>query len=286
MFKRNTMGFIKLRRDIQEWEWYGEPIMVAFWIHLLINANWEDKEWRGEQVQRGQLITSLSNLSTETGLSVKQVRIALARLEKGKQIVSVGASKWTKITICDYDNYMSIDDLEGQTKGTKNGKQTASEGQAKGKHRATIEEDKEVEEGNNKNKSSNTYPKAVEELYALYPTVCPTKGRSIKKGDACKKKLVALLKSMPKEEIERLINNYVAACKTQGLWMQDFLTFLHQRPEYEEPESSPQGDLFAQTAPQQEPSSYSAKKPEDNVTVRPDGTKVIKMANGFTFTGR
>ena len=146
-----TMGYIKLYRDLQEWEWYGEPNMVAFWIHLLINANWTEKCWRGETVGRGQLLSSISSLSTETGLSVKQVRTALARLVDGNFIVTQGASKWTKITICNYDSYY----IDGDSEGRTNGNQKASEGQTEGKQRATPKEYKEYQENKEEKKTSN-----------------------------------------------------------------------------------------------------------------------------------
>ena len=109
------MGFIKLHRDIKDWEWYGDPYMVAFWIHLLISANWTEKNWRGETICRGQMVTSLASLSADTGLSVKQVRTALNRLALREYIVTQGTSKWTKITVCNYDTYQSNSDDCRQT---------------------------------------------------------------------------------------------------------------------------------------------------------------------------
>lgn len=178
MFRKNTMGFIKLQRNIQEWEWYGEPTMVAFWIHLLINANWEDKDWHGEKILRGQLVTSLAHLSVETGLSLKQVRVALQRLKKGKQIVTIGASKWTKITICDYDSYFTCDDYEGQTKGTIEGKQVASEGQAEGILGATTKEDKNIRKQEEEKKVS----KDTKEKKFVKPTVDEVKAYCQERG--------------------------------------------------------------------------------------------------------
>ncbi len=121
-----TMGHIKLYRKIQNWEWYGDPLMVALWVHLLLNANWEDGEWRGEQVLRGQLITSVANLSHETGLSVSQVRLCLERLEGSKQIIRKTTSKWTKITICEYDSYQGVDTPSSQTNDTQITRQSAT----------------------------------------------------------------------------------------------------------------------------------------------------------------
>ena len=84
------------------------------------------------------------------------------------------------------------------------------------------------------------YKADVEELYNLYPTVCPTKGRPIKKGEMCRKLLETLLRKMDKEVIRKLITDYVSVCTEKGIWMSDFATFLHQRPEFNISQQKPQ----------------------------------------------
>lgn len=110
-------GWIKIHRSIEEWEWESDPLMYYFWVRLLVKVNHEDKEWKGEIIPRGSMITSLSKMATEFHLSAKQVRVFLARLTKGKQIVIETTNKWTKITICKYDDYQVVGQAEGQTKG-------------------------------------------------------------------------------------------------------------------------------------------------------------------------
>ena len=147
------MSYIKLYRSLLEWSWIDDPNTLALWVHLLLGANWKDGEWHDEEVRRGQMITSISKLAAVTGLSAKQVRTCLDRLVRGGEIVKEGASQWTKITICKYDSYQCDDNDEGQTKG----KPSASEGQAEGKQRATIEEGKkERREEDKKEKEGDT----------------------------------------------------------------------------------------------------------------------------------
>ena len=98
--------------------------MVRLFIHLL-RANYEDKKWRGIIIKRGQLVTSIANLAAETGLSVKNVRTCLGKLQTTKEIGKQSASKFTIITICNYGKYQDQQEAEGQA----NGKQTASKGQ-------------------------------------------------------------------------------------------------------------------------------------------------------------
>ena len=128
------MGFIKLPRNIQDWDWYGSPSTVILWIHILLNANYEDREWRGELVERGSFITSASALARETGLSGSEVRSALARLISSKQIIKQTTNKFTKIIVCDYDSYQGSVDTGQQAINEQTNKQLTSEP-------STIEED-------------------------------------------------------------------------------------------------------------------------------------------------
>jgi hypothetical protein len=137
-------GWIKLHRQFMEWEWYTDQNVKAVFLHCLLSANIVSKEWRGVNIDRGSFITSISKLAIDTGLSVKAVRIALDKLKKTSEIMSEGASHWTKISICKYDTYQLKDDDEGQTKGKPKGKLGANKGQTKGKLRATTKEEEEL----------------------------------------------------------------------------------------------------------------------------------------------
>lgn len=122
-------GWIKIYRSLLYWEWADVPEMVALWVRLIIRATHEDSQWHGLSVSRGQLVTTTAKLASESGLTLKQVRTCLARLKESGQIVIETANKYTKITICKYDDYQETEQAEGQTKD----KQTANDGQAKGK---------------------------------------------------------------------------------------------------------------------------------------------------------
>ena len=99
------VGFIKIHRKIMEWEWYKKPNMVHLFLHLLVNANSEDKIWQNQLVKRGQLITGLNTLSDKTGLTVRQLRTCLERLKSTSELSVKTTNKFSIITICIYDNY-------------------------------------------------------------------------------------------------------------------------------------------------------------------------------------
>lgn len=114
----NTTGHIKLHRTIEEWEWIDEPVMFYFWVRILLMANWEDRGWHGEVIERGSFVTSLSSLSERLNLSVQQVRTCLTRLQSSKQIVTSSTNKRTKVTICKYEDYQGCVTNEQQTNNT------------------------------------------------------------------------------------------------------------------------------------------------------------------------
>ena len=103
----DNQGFIFLHRRFLDWEWYGEPNMVALFIHILLSANYEVKRWKGIEIERGQFITSLQSLSDAIGVSVMKVRTCLKRLEETGEITTKTTNKYSVITICKYDSYQS-----------------------------------------------------------------------------------------------------------------------------------------------------------------------------------
>ena len=74
-------GFIKLHRRFLKWEWYNDINARILFLHCLLRANHEPTTWQGQEIKKGQFITSLSNLAKEVGLSVQQVRTALDKLK-------------------------------------------------------------------------------------------------------------------------------------------------------------------------------------------------------------
>lgn len=99
------VGFIKLHRKLQEWEWYNKSEMVHLFIHLLINANSKDKPWQKIVVKRGQLVTGFSSLSEKTGISIRTLRTCFERLKSTGELSVKTTNKYSVVTICKYDDY-------------------------------------------------------------------------------------------------------------------------------------------------------------------------------------
>lgn len=141
-------GFIVLHRKITDWEWYTDVNTAHLFMHFLIRANYSDTSWRGIEIKRGSFITSLETLSAETGLTVKQVRIALQKLIDTGEVANKSTSKFRIITVKNYDLYQIKGKQKGRQEGSLRADKRAVKGQPEGKQRAT--------DNNNNNRTMKT----------------------------------------------------------------------------------------------------------------------------------
>lgn len=105
-------GWIKIHRGLLDWEWYSDTNCVRLALHLLLKANFQTRRWRGITVGRGQLVTSRAALARETGLSEREVRTAVSKLERSDFLTCRATSSYTVVTICNYERYQSSDNSE------------------------------------------------------------------------------------------------------------------------------------------------------------------------------
>lgn len=122
-------GYVRLYRSLINWEWFTDVNVCHLFIYCLLRANHSDNNWRGLIIQRGSFITSLGNLSKETGLTIQQIRTALNKLKSTHELTSKGTSRNTVITINNYEQYQDIN--------TQNNKQITNEQQANNKQITT-----------------------------------------------------------------------------------------------------------------------------------------------------
>ena len=97
--------WLKLYRKFEKWEWYTDSNTKCLFIHLLLKANYEDTKWQGIEIKRGQFITSLNNLSIQTNISIRSLRTSLERLKSTSEVAYKTTSKYTIITVLNYNRY-------------------------------------------------------------------------------------------------------------------------------------------------------------------------------------
>lgn len=125
-------GFILLYRSILNWEWYGDKNTTLLFFHLLLTVNYMPGEWQGRQVEVGQRITSLSKLSQEIHMTIKEIRTGLKHLQQTGEVTCEATRQYTVITIKNYEKYQSrahVAANNGHKIGHAAGKRGANKGQ-------------------------------------------------------------------------------------------------------------------------------------------------------------
>ena len=118
--------FIKLYEKMLSWEWYHDINTFRLFIHLLLKANYKDTNWKGIVILRGQLVTSLPSLASQTGLTTRQVRVSLDKLKMTGEVADKVTNRYRLITIVKYDEYQS----DGRQNGSQTADKTAGKRQA------------------------------------------------------------------------------------------------------------------------------------------------------------
>lgn len=147
-------GWIKLHRSLMDhWIW-GEHEAVVFWLCLLMDANHTTvkKLFNGSfvEINRGQLLFGLESFEKKTGVSIRKMRRYLSLMEKEGMIDRQKRNKYSLITIANYEKHQSDD------------RQVTSERQANDKRAATLKNDKN---GNNVNNKDSTPYQALRDSY-------------------------------------------------------------------------------------------------------------------------
>ncbi len=161
-------SFITVDRKILKWEWYQDVNVFHLFLYLLLRANWEDGNWRGKAIKRGQLITSRATLSKDTGLTERQVRGTLDKLKTTNEVSIKATNKYTLITICKYDTYQSKFNNNEQKTPTERPTERPTNDQQNVRQTTTNNNNRTIEE----EKINKDIPEVVS---PLQPRYLPTK---------------------------------------------------------------------------------------------------------------
>lgn len=108
-------GWISLYRQIKEsWIWKDkEPFdKRSAWIDLLLTVNYKNKKIPFEngfiEIEKGQTLTSIKQLSEKWKWSRHKVSDFLDRLEQDTMIVQVRDTRKTLISIVNYSKYQDV----------------------------------------------------------------------------------------------------------------------------------------------------------------------------------
>lgn len=138
-------GFLRISRDIVDWDWYTEANTFRVFMHLLLTANYKDCSYKGIMVKRGQVATSRMEIAKALRMSEQNVRTSLAHLKSTNEITSESTNKLTIITVYKYDSWQKVT-LETNQQGNQQANHELTSNQP------TIEEERNNIINNNKEK--------------------------------------------------------------------------------------------------------------------------------------
>ncbi len=137
---KNQNGWIKLHRQILEWEWYDDINCFRLFTHLILKANHKEKRYKGIVIKAGQIVTSRDLLAEETGLSSQQIRTAITKLKSTNEITSVTSSQGTIIEVVNYEKYQIATNEITEEQPTSNQRATTNKNDKKEKKEIYIPE--------------------------------------------------------------------------------------------------------------------------------------------------
>jgi hypothetical protein len=118
-------GYVLLARKLLDNPIFKDREALQLFIYGLLKANHKPKRFIFNQkevtLDRGQFITGIFELSRATGQTPKQIRNRLALLENTGIWARKRASKFSVITICNYNPYQNPENYKGQGKGQAEG---------------------------------------------------------------------------------------------------------------------------------------------------------------------
>lgn len=132
----NGSNYIKINRSILDWEWYQDNNTKVLFLHMMLKANWKKAKFKGVDIDRGSFASSYQSLSSETGLSVQNIRTSIRKLKSTGEITVTKYSKFTVFTVNNYCEYQKPNKVSN-AELTGNQQETNSQV-------TTIEEDKKV----------------------------------------------------------------------------------------------------------------------------------------------
>ena len=103
-------GWVKLHRSLLDWEWYRDTNTKTVFLHLLLLANHGEGSYKGFALRAGQLISSVTEISEATGLTVRQTRTALSHLKTTSEVTIKTTNKFSVITLVNWALYQSDND--------------------------------------------------------------------------------------------------------------------------------------------------------------------------------
>jgi hypothetical protein len=203
-------NWIKLHKSILKWEWFEDSNTFKVFVYLLLTANYEDKNWMGVVVRRGQLVTSLPSLKKNTRVSVQSLRTILNRLKSTGEITVESTNRFSIITIVNYNTYQDVNCRTNRRNNRPTNIQSTGNQQATNRQPTLNKEYKEI-------KNTTMYEIAFEKLWETYPN---------RKNQSKRKAYEAYLKYIKNRISLKVILEAIEKQKKSKAWLKDDGQFI------------------------------------------------------------
>ena len=147
-------GYVKLYRQMLDWEWYTDPPTLSVFLYLLLNANYRETRYKGYAIHVGQVVTGRKAIAEKTGLSEQQVRTALKHLKSTNEITITLTNRFSIITIENWRKYQVEEGSINQQINQQSNQQLTNNQPTTNQQLTTPEESKESKN----EKNNNIYP--------------------------------------------------------------------------------------------------------------------------------
>lgn len=209
----NGSNYIKINRSILDWEWYQDNNTKVLFLHMMLKANWKKAKFKGVDIERGSFASSYQSLSSETGLSIQNIRTSIRKLKSTGEITVTKYSKFTVFTVNNYCEYQKSNKVSN---AEPTGNQQATNSQV-----TTIEEDKKErnKEIYRDDKSSLRQTESVRRVIEAWNSLSEYGIRKVSRVNSGSKRynsLVARLNEYGEEEVLHAIENVKHSDFLQG----------------------------------------------------------------------
>jgi hypothetical protein len=164
-------GYIKLWRKTLDSDVWDNPHVFRIWCWCLMKATYKPiiqmVGYQSIPLLPGQFIFGRKKCSSETKVSEKQVRTCLQALKTANRIAIKTASKFSVVSIINWDDYQSQEDTMGHQNGQQKGHEGASKGPAKGHKQEVKNKRKEIIYTEDFEIFWKEYPKHVKKIVAF-----------------------------------------------------------------------------------------------------------------------
>lgn len=200
------IGWIKLHRQIKNWEWYYDINTCWLFNHLLLTVNYEHSKYMGYEIPVGSRVIGFKALASQIPLTIQQIRTSLKRLEKSGEVTIKTTNKFSIISITKWGEYQT------------DNKRITNEQHANNKPITTSKEAKKEED-------KKEY---IGDFSSFWDSWIPNDMVKGNKKPAEAKYLKAIKSGVPEKKIIFRAKQYCEDCKKRNVKTQHVVTWLNQ----------------------------------------------------------